>query len=132
MEKNTSRKYYTMPLSDWDSYESKCIRNNASFEIGFIRESKKPPDSLMVYLIKRELQGRKKVTYQLVEHTLKDVQSIGGYSRYNMQCKALQELELIKSIKGNQYAMYAIKQPTRKTPTRKIKPNKFPMTKLIL
>jgi hypothetical protein len=132
MVKEKSNKYYTLTPSDWDSYESKCIRNNVSFEIGFIRESKKQPDRLMVYPTERKLNGKTHVTYHLVEHNLKDTETIRGYSRYNMECKPLYELELVKNFKGNPYAIYSIKQLTGKTPARKIKPIKYPMTKLIL
>jgi|GEM_PF-4129307 len=132
MAKNRTSKYYTLPPASWDSYESKCMRNNAPFEIGFIRESNKQPDNLMVYPVKRELNGKTQISYYLVEHTLKNIESMGGYSRYNMECNTLNELELVKTIKGSAYATYTVKELTRKRPRRKIKPNKYPMTKLIL
>lgn len=132
MNKVKSRKYYTLPPSTWDSYESKCIRNNTSFEIGLIGESKKQPEKYMVYPITRNLKGNLQVEFHLVEHTLKNIQSIAGYSRYNMECKPLYELELVKSIKDNSYALYTEKQIVRKKTTRKIKPNKMVPTKFIL
>lgn len=127
-----NEKYYTLTPTPWDSYESKCIRNNASFEIGFIRESKKPPDKYMVYPVTRELNGKEQQTYYLVEHNLKDIESMGGYSRYNMECKPLYEVEPVKNVKGSPYALYKVKQSAKKITARKIKPNKLPLTKLIL
>lgn len=127
MAKDKNSKYYTLPLCAKDSYESKCIRNNAPFETGFIRERNKEPNRYMVYPVEGEV-----VRYYLAEHTLRDTESMSGYSRYNMECKPLYEVELVSSVKGSPYAMYRIKQDAKKRPTRKIKLNKYPITKLIL
>ena len=126
------KKYYTLPESEWDSYESKCIRNNSPFVIGFIRERNKQPDKFMVYPVKRELNNKVLTTYYLAEHTLIDTESMAGYSRYNMECKPLYELEPVKKSKDGQHGEYKIKQPSRKTPIRKIKGGKTPVTRILL
>jgi hypothetical protein len=126
------KKYYTLSESAWDSYESKCLRNNSPFIIGFVRQKNKQPDKFMVYPVKRELNKKLHITYYLAEHTLKDIESMGGYSRYNMESKPLYELELVKKSNDIHYAEYKPKPATRKTITRKIKQDKTPVTRILL
>ncbi len=86
----------------------------------------------MVYPVKRVIKNKTQITYHLVEHNLKDTESMGGYSRYNMECRPSIELDLVKTVKDSPYAFYKIKQPAGKTRTRKISPAKTPITKFIL
>ena len=126
------KKYYTLVESEWDSYEAKCLRNHSPFVIGFIRQSNKKPEKFMVYPVKRELNKKMQVTYYLAEHTLIDTETMGGYSRYNMECKPLYEVELVKKSKEGNSAEYKQKQPAKKITTRKIKQEKTPVTRIIL
>jgi hypothetical protein len=126
-----SKKYFTLSIIDWESYESKCLRNNAAFEIGFIKQKNKPPDKFMVYPVKRVIKNKTQITYHLAEHILKNTESIGGYSKFIMECRPSTELELVKNVKDSPFGFYRTK-PAGKTHTRKISPAKTPITKIIL
>jgi hypothetical protein len=77
-------KYFTLPESHWESYESKCLRNNSLFEIGFITAKNKKPDRFMVYPVIREQNKKEQTRYYLAEHTEKDIESTGGiFPLYN-------------------------------------------------